>query len=109
MEDSLRFYEEIVGLNIHERFQGSPGVEIVFLGSGETKVELIHDEKIKDIEFNENICLGFQVESLDNMMDFIKEKGLEIHSGPFEPNPYIKYFFVQDPNGLKIQFVESGK
>lgn len=40
MEESLRFYQEIVGLNIVNRFPAGPGVEIVFLGDGETKVEL---------------------------------------------------------------------
>jgi len=39
------------------------------------------------------------------MIKLVKEKGIDIHSGPFQPNPHIKYFFVMDPNGLKIQFV----
>jgi lactoylglutathione lyase len=47
------------------------------------------------------------VESIDKMINFIKEKGLEIHSGPFQPNPSTKFFYVKDPNGLKIQFVEN--
>ena len=47
MEESLKFYQEIVGLKVDRRFEAGPGVEIVFLGNGETKVELICDEKIK--------------------------------------------------------------
>lgn len=103
----LKFYQEIVALPIDRRFQAGPGVEIAFLGDGETKVELICNEKIKDIKIGQHISLGFQVESMDEMMTFIKGKGFEIHSGPFQPNPHTKFFYVLDPNGLKIQFVES--
>jgi len=46
------------------------------------------------------------VESVDEMIDFVKEKGIELYDGPFQPNPDTKFFYVLDPNGLKIQFVE---
>jgi lactoylglutathione lyase len=107
MEESLNFYQDIVGLTINRRFKAGPGMEIAFLGHGETKVELIYDSNISDINIGESISLGFEVNSVDEMMTFVKEKGFKIHSGPFEPNPNIKYFFTIDPNGLKIQFVES--
>lgn len=41
------------------------------------------------------------------MLDFLKDKGIEIQAGPFQPNPYIKFIYILDPNGLKIQFVEN--
>lgn len=107
MEESLKFYQEIVGLPMDRRFAAGPGMEIAFLGDGETKVELICDEKKKEVDLGKDISLGFEVESLDEMMKFVKEKGVEIHSGPFHPNPNVRFFFVLDPNGLKIQFVES--
>lgn len=107
MEESLKFYQEIVGLPVQNRFQAGPGMEIVFLGDGETKIELIHNENIKEVNMGQSISIGFQVDSLDDMMAFIKEKGIEIHSGPFQPNPHTRFFFVLDPNGLKVQFVES--
>ncbi len=107
MEESLKFYRDILKLDIVNRFNAGPGVEIVFLGKGETKVELIYDANNRDIEMCNNIALGFGVDSLDQMMDFVKAKGIDIHSGPFEPNPNTRFFFVQDPNGLRIQFVEE--
>lgn len=107
MEESLKFYQEIVGLSVNRRFQAGPGVEIVFLGDGETKVELIFNKEIKDVSFGQSISWGFEVDSVDEMMKLVKEKGIGIHSGPFQPNPNTKFFFVLDPNGLKIQFVES--
>jgi lactoylglutathione lyase len=107
MEESLKFYEEIVGLKVDRRFPAGPEMEIAFLGEGETKVELICNRAVKEVSFGEYISLGFQVNSIDEMMAFVREKEFEIHSGPFQPNEHTKYFFVLDPNGLKVQFVES--
>lgn len=107
LEESLEFYRDIVGLNVTKRFNAGPGKEIVFLGDGETKIELICDETLKEIGYGDGISLGFEVNCMDEMMDFVKEKGITIHSGPFQPNPHTKFFYVSDPNGLKIQFVEN--
>jgi lactoylglutathione lyase len=107
MEESLKFYEEVVGLTVDKRFQAGPGMEIAFLGDGETKVELIYNENSTDINVGKDISWGFEVKSVDEMMNFVKEKGIAIEGGPFQPNPHVKFFYVKDPNGLKIQFVEN--
>jgi len=109
MKESLEFYEEVVGLKLNRRFAAGPEMEIGFLGEGETQVELICHKNNVDINFSENISLGFKVNSVDEKMDFIKKRGLEIHSGPFKPNPSTIFFYILDPNGLKIQFVEDIK
>lgn len=107
LEESLNFYQNIVGLNVVRRFKAAPGVEIAFLGEGETKVELICNEALREVSFGQGISLGFEVDSLDEMMGLIKEKGIDIISGPIQPNPHTKFFYILDPNGLKIQFVEN--
>lgn len=108
MEESLKFYMDIVKLGIDKRFKAGPDVELAFLGDGETKVELICNIANKDVNFGKDISLGFEVESVDNMMDFVKGNGYDI-IGPYSPNPHTKFFYVLDPNGLKIQFVENVK
>ena len=107
MEESFDFYREIVGLSLINRMGAGPGMEILFLGDGETKVELIYKKDCGEIDLGKDISLGFSVDSLDEKIAFIKEKGFEIHSGPFQPNPKTRFFFILDPNGLKIQFVEG--
>ena len=107
MEESLKFYHEIVGLSISRRFTRGPGTEIVFLGDGDTKVELICNADHKASNICEGIFLGFEVPSVDEMIKFVKEKGLEVDSGPYQPNPHVKFFYVKDPCGVKIQFVEN--
>lgn len=107
LEESLKFYQEIVGLSVDRRFKSGPGREIAFLGDGETKLELICDEAVKEVTVGQDISLGFQVKSLEEKMEYVKARDIAIHSGPFQPNPHVKFFFVTDPNGLRIQFVEN--
>ena len=107
MDESLKFYEEIVGIKLVDRFPAGPGMEISFLGEGETKVELICNENLKKLDAGSRVTLGFKVESLVEKINFIKEKGINIITGPVQPNPSIKYFIIRDPNGVKIQFAEK--
>lgn len=109
MEESLAFYEEVIGLNLNRRFQAGPKMDIAFLGNGETEIELIYDEDNKDVNFGADISWGFETESVDDMIKLSKESGIEIISEVISPNPSVKFFYVLDPNGLKIQLVENVK
>jgi len=107
LEQSVKFYQDIVGLEVDRRQRGGPDTEIVFMGSGETKIELICHGKGKKSEIGKDISLGFEVDSVDKKMAELKEKGVEIIAGPISPNPHIVFFYVLDPNGLRIQFAET--
>ena len=107
MEKSLHFYQEIIGLGINRRFKPDNDREIVFLGDGETQIELIYNSKIQDIVIGKNISLGFEVNSVEKITEALKRNNMSIHSGPFQPNPSIKFIYVLDPNGVRIQFVEN--
>lgn len=107
MEESLRFYQDIVGLPIDGKFTAGPDTEITFLGGEGAKVELIHNKKNQDINIGKDVSMGFPVSSVDEKMEFLKEKGIKIQSGPFQPNPHTRFFFIEDPNGMTIQFVEQ--
>jgi lactoylglutathione lyase len=54
----------------------------------------------------DSISVGFDAESLDNIKETLKENNIPILAGPIQPNPSIKFLYVHDPNGLKIQFIE---
>ena len=107
MEETLKFYKEIIGLKVNRRFQAGPGVDIAFLGNGETELEFIYDENNKNVDFGSDISWGFEVDSLDEILKLLEEKGIELDSEIISPNPSIKFFYISDPNGLKIQLVEN--
>ena len=77
------------------------------MGDGETKVELICGPNYKPPADPEGLSLGFETKSVDEMITFIAGKGLAVAKGPFQPNPHIKFFYVKDPDGVNIQFVEN--
>lgn len=107
MTDSLKFYMEIIGLPLIHQMTGGPGPELAFLGDGETQVELICHPATPEVNIGSDISLGFVVSSLEETMAFVQSQGIAIQAGPFQPNPFIRFFYVLDPNGLKIQFVEN--
>ena len=109
LEETLYFYQNVVGLHIQRTLNMGRGNSITFLGDGETKLEIICTNDVKEVDYGDSISLGFEVDSLEDKLELIKGEGIKIHSGPFSPAPGTKFFFVLDPNGLKIQFIENSK
>jgi lactoylglutathione lyase len=109
MAKSLEFYQETLGLHLNRKTNPNPEMELAFLGTGDTQVELIYNAKNTAVDFGKDICLGFEVESIEAVTALLGSKNIPIHSGPFQPNPFIKFIYVRDPNGMKIQFVENIK
>lgn len=109
IEETIKFYENIIGLEVINRFNAGPQ-EIVFMGTGvETQIEFICDGSHSEDYVEERISWGFEVESLDTTYKTIKENGIEIFREPFQPNPHVRFFFIKDPNGMLIQLVEHIK
>jgi lactoylglutathione lyase len=106
IEASLQFYEQIVGLPVTRRF-GEPGAQLAFLGDGETKIELIQGKAAP--AKGGGVSIGFQVDSLEDKMAFVQAHGVPVHSGPFAPSPRTRFFFVADPDGVLVQFVEQNQ
>lgn len=109
MKESLNFYQNILELPIQRKFNPDEKTEIVFLGDGETNIELIDVKNKVDISFGNDISIGFEVDSIDSITEKLKKEGITSETKVLQPNPHIKFFYVRDPNGLKIQFVENIK
>ncbi len=107
MEKSLDFYQNVVGLPLQSRRQAGPTTELAFLGDGEVKIELIYHKGVQVEKMGKAISMGFEVADIDEFIIYLKTKGIEVAEGPFSPNPHIKFFYVLDPNGLRIQFVQN--
>jgi lactoylglutathione lyase len=108
-DKSLEFYTKVVGLTVDRAMTANPKMKLAFLGAGETKLELIYDEAATKRGFGEGISIGFEVESVDAFMAELRSRGVAIASGPHQPNPMVKFFYILDPDGLRVQFVENVK
>lgn len=106
MEESLKFYQEIVGLPVVRRFRAEGAGEFAFLGDGETQLELVVHPSGLEPHYGRELSIGFEVKSVEEKLQFVKEKGLT-PEGPFSPNPHVSFFFVTDPSGVRVQFVEN--
>lgn len=105
--ETLKFYEEIVGLKLTRMFDSTnEGYRIAFLGDQSTQIEIIESNDLKNINMGKHICLGFTVDSLDDTIEYLQSKQVRIHIGPLQPSPKIKFIYVLDPNGLKVQFAQ---
>lgn len=103
---SIRFYTGVVGLPIDRRYQAGPDTEIAFLGEGETKVELICRRE-SDVTIGNGVSIGFEVASLPEKLDSLKGSDIPVLSGIIQPNPHVRFFYVADPDGFRIQFLEN--
>lgn len=109
MDESILFYSDLLGLQVMQRFPAGPGNEIAFLGNGlenETLVELYANSNNAIVNFNDFISIGFAVESIDAMLDTVQSKNIPLYGSLIE-TPKFKWFTIQDPNGLNVQFFEQ--
>lgn len=106
LEESVKFYQEVVGLAVARRFSPAPGTEIVFLeDKNHFKIELMRDGKGAGT-VKEGISLGFEVESLADTLKLVQSHHIPVAGGPVKV-PACTFFFVKDPNDVSIQFVEN--
>ncbi len=66
-------------------------------------IDIRTDMKLKYISPSVASIYGYSVEE---MMEKLKAAGYELVSDIIAPNPHIKFFFVKDPVGVTVQFVE---
>lgn len=109
MEESLTFYRDVLELKVNRNYKTPEGLDIYFLSDGMmSEVELIHNPHVPPYE-GRGICLGFEVPSLQACMDRFKELGIEILKGPITTPSGLRFFYIQDPDGVEIQLVEPLK
>ena len=104
-EEEIRFYEEFCGLRINQDMR--PHMDLVFLinGEGETRVEIIGNSDA-EISGNQYISMGFGSEDVVSLREEYIARGLET-TEIISPNPRVKFFYVKDPAGVKVQFIEG--
>lgn len=106
LENSLFFYTKLLGLDIAAQF-GSPDHQIVMLGKeDEPKVELICEPNHQVDKPGNGVSIGLEADDLDGLIGLLRGNGYQA-TGPVSPNPQVRFFFVQDPDGYTVQLVEQ--
>ncbi|MBQ8663134.1 MAG: VOC family protein [Eubacterium sp.] len=108
IDESVAFYQDIVGLNIVVDMRANVAHPIVFLANaaGETCVEIIGEPE--SAYQGSGISMGFETEDVEAKRAEMEAAGYK--PGPMiSPNPFTKFFFIQDPNGVGIQFIQQDR
>ncbi|WP_229672221.1 VOC family protein [Pullulanibacillus camelliae] len=109
MDESLAFYQNILGLKLRNREWLNDTVELAFLFFPEqpsVEVELVCGNKME----NEGIVnhLAFTVENIEAELLRFKEAGVKLVDEKPRSilNATVKIAFFQGPNGEKLELVE---
>lgn len=105
MEKSLAFYHGLLGLPVAERF-GPPEHQIAMLGPDVgTKLELLCGGPVP-ANPGQGVSMGFTPDNMGELLDKLAAAGVAIPE-PMSPNPSLRFYFIQDPDGYTIQLVEQ--
>ncbi|MFQ7103334.1 MAG: VOC family protein [Anaerovoracaceae bacterium] len=106
LEESVKFYQDVAGLEITRDMRGKGPLNIVFLADekGDTCIELIGNED--EAYSGEGISIGFEVEDAERYHEELWNKGMEA-TPLMKPVPGTSFFFVKDPNGVSVQFISQ--
>jgi lactoylglutathione lyase len=112
IEDSVRFYEEIVGLRLKDTLRHSNGIiKLAFLGfdhSGESEVELIEGYNDELPQEGKVHHLAFTVDDIDSEFARIKLLPVQLIDQEIVTLPNgSRYFFFKGPDGEWIEFFQS--
>nr|WP_243425040.1 VOC family protein [Clostridium sardiniense] len=110
IEKSSKFYKDIIGLKEIRTLRPNEEMTIIFLKDNHNfNLELIENKKNDEEKIFKGITLAFRVDSLDESIEDMKNKNIDIVRGPIKVFKDTKFFFIKDPDGLEIQIVESNE
>lgn len=104
MDESIKFYTEVMGLEIDSQHNPYPGLTITLLkGEGDAMIELI--ENIENPKETGLFSVGIEVEDISTTVKELKSKGAKI---TMEPTPITvgTLAFLEDPNGAQIALIQ---
>jgi lactoylglutathione lyase len=101
MDESIKFYTDVMGLEIDSQISPRPGFTITFLkGDGDAMIELIETPE-KGL-----LSVGMEVEDMNITVKELESKGAEIIQEPRSVAGGTIIAFLQDPNGVQIGLIQ---
>ena len=102
MEESIKFYTEVMGFKIDSQYDLGPAGAITLLkGEGETMIEIIENPRDEVGLFS----IGMDVDNLDKELKELKSKGAKVTMEPTQITVGA-LAFIEDPNGVRIALIQ---
>jgi lactoylglutathione lyase len=109
IDKTIRFYTEVLGLEVVERKTSPRGSHLAFLKvpNSEELIELASFPPSGPVKVQEDLVhLAFQVENLDKAIAELKAKGVAITDGPTNSSSGSRFIFIDAPDGYEIELIE---
>ena len=109
MQESLAFYQGVLGLEVVEQKVSPRGSHLAFLAvpNGEELIELCSFSASGAVTVPEDMVhLAFQVENLDNTIEELTLKNVPITDGPTRSSSGSRFIFIDAPDGYEIEIIE---
>ncbi len=110
MEETLRFYRDILGLQVVERKKSPRGSDLAFLKipNSDELIELCSFPASGKVQVQEDLVhLAFEVEDLDAAMKYLEGKGIPITDGPTVSSSGGRFCFIDAPDKYEIELIEN--
>ena len=109
MEKSIKFYQDVLGFTLYDKYSPAQDVEIAFLSDNHgTKIELISKVELEE-GIHSNISIGFEVDDINSTKEHLEHNGVKIISGPVKLPHNVFLLHAEDPNGINLGFVQHIK
>ena len=109
MDQTIRFYTDVLGLEVVERKTSPRGSHLAFLKvpNSEELIELCSFPASGPVKVQEDLVhLAFQVDSLDDTMKTLNDKNIRITDGPTRTSSGSRFLFIDAPDGYEIELIE---
>ncbi|MBI5853930.1 MAG: VOC family protein [Nitrospirae bacterium] len=109
MDETIRFYTDVLGLEVMERKVSPRGSHLAFLKvpNSEELIELCSFPASGPVKVQEDLVhLAFEVEHLDTTITALNAKGVKITDGPTRTSSGSRFIFIDAPDGYEIELIE---
>jgi lactoylglutathione lyase len=112
LDQSVRFYTEVLGLEEVRRHKSPRGSELVFLKTpgSEELIELCHFPSSGPVEVQTDLThLAFEVDDLKEFGKHLESFGIQYSDGPHLKEDGSGFAFIDAPEGYEIELMQRGR
>ncbi|NIQ01359.1 MAG: VOC family protein [Nitrospinaceae bacterium] len=112
MDRSLKFYRDLLGLEISEQSTSPRGSKLVYLKlpGGDNDLELCSFPTSGQVEVPEDLAhLAFEVDNLEDWVNRLEKAGVPVTEGPVTTSRGNRFIFTEDPDKYEIELIEPAR
>jgi lactoylglutathione lyase len=109
MDQTIHFYQNVLGLEVLERKTSPRGSHLAFLKvpNSDELIELCSFPPSGPVKVQEDLVhLAFQVDSLNDTIAALNAKGVKITDGPTQTASGSRFIFIDAPDGYEVELIE---